>query len=886
MRRTIIIVIILAVLGVGGYFGYNTFQARNETAVSETNVPDIVENDNSGLTIEGQIVPANFVELSFQVGGRVTNILVAEGDVVTAGTPLVELDNGDQQLALQRAEMGVEQAQAGIETAQVGLAQAQAALAMSEVGVKAAAAQLALLEADPTTEQLALNDSQVGLAEAAIVQAGGQLALTVEGTGSAQIAAAQAKLEAAQADLTPLQIQQDQVTRGDLDLSDEQENQLRLQIAAVLARIQAAETELAELRAGATPAERAAASGGVSSATASRDAAVAQQALFLAGTREEQLEVARIGLSQAETAVSEAQLQVALAEENVAQAEAAVAEAEQGVAAAQSALDKTVLVATLDGTVATLNLELGELVNPARPVVVIADLSTWHIETTDLTELGVVDVRVGQAIEVALDAFPGEMLSGEVIEIASNSTQSLGDVTYVVTIELNDAEDLALRWGMTSVANTEAASSGEATSASSVAVSAEGELVPAKSSNLAFQVNGLVAEVLVEEGETVSAGQPLVMLDSSDTQIQRDQAAARVNSAEIALRAAEAQLAIAQAKLDSAGQPVASAEANLALLTADPRPEEIEAAQKRLEAAQAGVVRAAGQRDTVLTAITQSQIESAQAQLAAAQAQFTAVSDGYQNILDACFTPPGADSEVCPLYGPVEEQTRARVSAAEAQVNAAHALVDQLTAGATSGQRQAASGGVAVSEAQVDLAQAQLDLLLADPLPEQVTIAEVGVEQAQAGIGLAEVGVLQAETAVRHAEIGLSMAQLELATRDLALEKLTLIAPYDGTITQLMIKEGQAAAPGMNVAVLADFSTWEIHTTDLTELDVANVAIGDSVAVAVDALPNANLSGTVEAIANRSRVSQGDVVYEVVIRPEDMADLPLRWGMTTFVEIN
>jgi hypothetical protein len=73
----------------------------------------------------------------------------------------------------------------------------------------------------------------------------------------------------------------------------------------------------------------------------------------------------------------------------------------------------------------------------------------WQVETTDLTELDVVAVAVGYPVEVRVDALPDEIIMGMVSDIAVVSTLARGDVTYAATIDLENTDDLPLRWGMT-----------------------------------------------------------------------------------------------------------------------------------------------------------------------------------------------------------------------------------------------------------------------------------------------------------------------------------------------------------------------------------------------------------------------------------------------------
>jgi multidrug resistance efflux pump len=134
--------------------------------------------------------------------------------------------------------------------------------------------------------------------------------------------------------------------------------------------------------------------------------------------------------------------QLALAQERVAAAEA-------GMAAAESALALTELLAPFDGTVLDLHgLQAGMRVAAGTPVVTLADMSVWMVETTDLTELDVARVSDGQQALVVPDALSELALAGVVESIAAVPAEKGGDVLYTVRIRLNDS-DPRLRWGMT-----------------------------------------------------------------------------------------------------------------------------------------------------------------------------------------------------------------------------------------------------------------------------------------------------------------------------------------------------------------------------------------------------------------------------------------------------
>jgi multidrug resistance efflux pump len=117
-------------------------------------------------------------------------------------------------------------------------------------------------------------------------------------------------------------------------------------------------------------------------------------------------------------------------------------------AAAQSAVDNYELKAPFSGIVADVNISAGQYVGPETWAVALADTSQWYVDTSDLSELDVVNVRVGQTVEVTADALPGVVMTGVVESISGAPKVQGGDVLYTVHIRMTDP-DPALRWGMT-----------------------------------------------------------------------------------------------------------------------------------------------------------------------------------------------------------------------------------------------------------------------------------------------------------------------------------------------------------------------------------------------------------------------------------------------------
>jgi multidrug resistance efflux pump len=136
--------------------------------------------------------------------------------------------------------------------------------------------------------------------------------------------------------------------------------------------------------------------------------------------------------------------------DQVESADARIKAAEANLAAAKANLDNLELKATIDGTVVSNDLVVGQNVAAGTPAMTLADFSALFAETDDLTEIEVVDVKVGQEVTVVADAIPDLELKGVVEKINQISEEKRGDITYTVRVKLLDI-DPRLRWGMTVV---------------------------------------------------------------------------------------------------------------------------------------------------------------------------------------------------------------------------------------------------------------------------------------------------------------------------------------------------------------------------------------------------------------------------------------------------
>jgi HlyD family secretion protein len=128
----------------------------------------------------------------------------------------------------------------------------------------------------------------------------------------------------------------------------------------------------------------------------------------------------------------------------------------------------------------------------------------------------------------------------------------------------------------------------------------------------------------------------------------------------------------------------------------------------------------------------------------------------------------------------------------------------------------------------------------------------------------------------------LKVLQARLDAAKAGVAAFEVLAPFDGVVAEMNAKQGGSINAGQSAVTIADFSSWLVKTTDLTEIDVVNLKEGQPVTVTLDALPEVQLKGQILSIGQNYAENQGDVVYEVTILLTDTHP-NMRWGMTAAV---
>lgn len=399
-------------------------------------------------------------------------------------------------------------------------------------------------------------------------------------------------------------------------------------------------------------------------------------------------------------------------------------------------------------------------------------------------------------------------------------------------------------------------------------VTATGRVVPAEWTVLSFPTGGTVLELNVDVGDSVEAGDVIARLGTADLEMQRLEA--------------EANLARAQA--------------NLAKVSAGPSEEEIRAAEQAVAAANARAAAAAARRDALYTQTDPGEIAEAESRLLEAQlrraraledlqwlqnfnpedceryerqqdwtfAGLTILEEIYNELKndpdfdidlpdDIDFSLPPPPRQACPLgsYKQVEDYYHLT----ELEVQAAQLYLDELKAGPDPNLVRVENARIWMASAQAQAAQARLDYLLAQPFPEQVAVAEAQLEQAE--------------------------RELELVM--LQFKQTELVAPFSGVITERYLDANEFTTPGQPIVQIAALDRLRVETTDLSEIDVARLELGDTALVGFDALGDVQVSGRVVGIAPKAEEGMG-VNFTVLIELDEVPE-NLRWGMTAFVEI-
>ncbi len=158
------------------------------------------------------------------------------------------------------------------------------------------------------------------------------------------------------------------------------------------------------------------------------------------------------------------------------------------------------------------------------------------------------------------------------------------------------------------------------------------------------------------------------------------------------------------------------------------------------------------------------------------------------------------------------------------------------------------------------------------------------IADAQADLDLKQAQLDEAQRVYDRTKDGpdtkqLALLQARLNAAEAGVAAFEITAPFNGEIMDINVAVGEQLSPGMWAVKVADTSAWYVETSDLTELEIVDVAKEQKVQIVADALPDIEMTGTVNTISQAFTTQGGDILYQVKVQMDDI-DPRVKWGMT------
>jgi RND family efflux transporter MFP subunit len=424
-----------------------------------------------------------------------------------------------------------------------------------------------------------------------------------------------------------------------------------------------------------------------------------------------------------------------------------------------------------------------------------------------------------------------------------------------------------------------------------------GTLESSSQVNITPQGTGRLDKLLVDVGAQVKAGDTIAILQQDTLQLAVQQAQANLATAQAKLQTVLAggrpeNIASAQAAVDVAQTKLNQLQ--------NPAPSDVQAAQTAVDQAKATLVSAQAKLDATKVPYTkadfaaaQAAVDQANANIKAAQSNLDQVNAGslpadiaaQQSAVDAANTALVAAEDrlenwkngaTTATNGTSNTEVVQAVQAAQIAYNAAVAKLNQLMAGSLPSTVQAAVTAVDNAKATLNSANAKLALMNQGPLATDITQAQSNVDSAQTNLvatqakldrlvhptdsdtQLAQDAVSQAQQAlalqqvpytaqdVETARAAVDQAAAAVATANVQLAQATIVAPFDGVITQKLLSVGSVVSPSNPIVTLSG-NDLDIPVS-FQESQLPMIKAGLNATITVGAYPGQTFTGKVTGV--------------------------------------
>jgi membrane fusion protein (multidrug efflux system) len=363
-KRTFLLLLVVAFVGVGIYFGVQWLIFRWH----------YVSTDDAQ-------VKGNLISLSAKVSGRITQLLVEEGDAVVPGQVIVQLEKEDYAAAQAQARANLEMAKQDLAKAitQLSLTRERVSqgIGTAEASVREAVESLKFAEDDAALQTDRVNKE--------IERARASLQATRAKVLEAKATMANAKKEF---DRSQELFRQNYVAENSRDAAETawQVAQSKYQVALENERESLSQLELAEAN--------------------TRSIVLKKQSILIS---EQVLKRAKINLALAQ----EEKQQISLQEKNIELLKAKVQEAEAAFRLAEIRFQETTIYSPIRGVISKRLADQGQMVQPGQPILMVNDPEDkWVVANVEETHVR--RVRQAAEVKVEVDAFPNRTFEGRV----------------------------------------------------------------------------------------------------------------------------------------------------------------------------------------------------------------------------------------------------------------------------------------------------------------------------------------------------------------------------------------------------------------------------------------------------------------------------------------
>ena len=410
-------------------------------------------------------------------------------------------------------------------------------------------------------------------------------------------------------------------------------------------------------------------------------------------------------------------------------------------------------------------------------------------------------------------------------------------------------------------------------------------------------VEGEIVEIFVDEADPVELGDPLLRIDEKQILEQRKQAEANLDAREAQLQQAELQIRITEKQQESslaqARNSVAVAQASLDSFVAT--------TQQRITEAETQVA-------TTKNSLTQDQIALRQARIALAQGKLT-LQRTEGNVESAKISFETAESEYernKELFDKklvskkTLEDSQRQLALAKSQYESSQKEVESQNETIKSQEENINAMNQAIDSRKSTLALNEKNIdTIKDSEEARKKQLEAEWENARTRLQQLEETTEEEKELTRHARVSakasLLQAESQLKSQQERYEWTTVTAPMTGTITRIIVEEGEIITSGRSafsrgeaIMRIADLNQMIVRT-QINQVEIGKIKLDQRAEISVDSYPGRVFPGRVSEISpsatprgpqNQSSVITFEVDVEVIGSPAEL--LP---GMSADVDI-